>query len=179
MAPPTTVELHDDLPEPRWGAALPSAPAAADPLAAPVDNRPCAYLAVAGATLAAIGAFQVWLRISVAGLNPPGSAETGWAGGDGRSVVGAALVAGLAGGALLLQRRDVWLKIALLIAGGVTFVIALVHMVNAGSKAHDIQVQFGIPSGDVRAQIGAGLYMAMAGGAAILAAGLRARTHPA
>ena len=82
----------------------------------------------------------------------------------------------MAGAGLLMRRRDLWLKVALLIAGGVTLVIALVHMADVGSKASDIEVQFGIPSGDVRAEVGAGLYVVAAGGVALLSAGLRART---
>ena len=83
---------------------------------------------------------------------------------------------GVAAGALWIGRRDLWLKIALLIAGGVTIVIAMVHMVDAGSKARDIEVQFGIPAGDVSAQVGVGLYLVVVGGLGLLAAGLRART---
>ena len=183
--PPTTVDL--DTP--------PAAPAATPPPELPgpppeppaptpvrIDNRPAAYAALVGAALGAIGAFQVWLRITVfdptavAFVHPPGGAETGWKGGDGRTIVVAAVVAAIAGIGLLLGRRDLWLKVALLIAGGVTLVIALVHMANVGSKASDIEQQFGIPTGDVRADVGAGLYIVIAGGVAVLAAGLRART---
>lgn len=176
LHPPTTVDLDATPPPPV--VAEPPAPTAWPPPSAPVaiDNRPAAYAALFGAVLAAIGAFQVWLRISVVNVSPPGSAETGWKGGDGRTIVVAALVAGAAGVGLLLRRRDLWLKVALLIAGGVTLVIALVHMADVGSEANDIELQFGIPSGEVRAEVGAGLYVVAAGGVAVLAAGLRART---
>jgi len=123
-----------------------------------------------------IGPLTVFDPTAVAFVNPPGGAETGWKGGDGRTIVVAAVVAAIAGIGLLLGRRDLWLKVALLIAGGVTLVIALVHMANVGSKASDIEQQFGIPTGDVRADVGAGLYIVIAGGVAVLAAGLRART---
>ena len=185
LHPPTTVDL--DAPPPP-APTLPGQPdrqsppprpdneAAGSAVPASIDNRPAAYAALFGAVLAAIGAFQVWLRISVVNVSPPGSAETGWKGGDGRTIVVAALVAAVAGVGLLFRRRDLWLKVALLIAGGVTLVIALVHMADVGSKANDIELQFGIPAGDVRAEVGAGLYVVTAGGVAVLAAGLRART---
>jgi len=180
--PPTTVDLDTPPaplaptppPEPPELPGPPPEPPAPTPIR--IDNRPAAYAALVGALLGAIGAFQVWLRISVASVNPPGGAETGWKGGDGRTIVVAAIVAAIAGVGLLLGRRDLWLKVALLIAGGVTLVIALVHMANVGSKANDIEQQFGIPTGDVRADVGAGLYIVIAGGVAVLAAGLRART---
>jgi hypothetical protein len=174
--PPTTVDL--DVPPTPSTPATPETRPPPPPVApaAHVDNRPAGYAALVGAVLGAVGAFQVWLRVSIASVNPPGGAETGWKGGDGRTIVVAALVAAIAGIGLLLGRRDLWLKVALLIAGGVTLVIALVHMANVGSKANDIQQQFGIPTGDVRAEIGAGLYVVVAGGVAVLAAGLRART---
>jgi hypothetical protein len=174
--PPTTVDL--DVPPTPSTPATPETRPPPPPVApaAHVDNRPAGYAALVGAVLGAVGAFQVWLRVSIASVNPPGGAETGWKGGDGRTIVVAARVAAIAGIGLLLGRRDLWLKVALLIAGGVTLVIALVHMANVGSKANDIQQQFGIPTGDVRAEIGAGLYVVVAGGVAVLAAGLRART---
>ena len=154
-------------------ASVPSAPVVPPVM---IDNRNAALVGLVAALLAVIGAFQVWLRIRIADFAPPGGGETGWKGGDGRTIVVAAAVAAVAAGGLLLGRRDLWLKIALLIAGGVTFVIALVDMVDAGSKAHDIEVQFGIPAGDVHAQVGLGLYLAALGGAGLLAAGLRAKT---
>ena len=192
LSPPTTVDL--DRPAPVTPE-LAATPAVSDPEPVPdpdpvrdpepapvpmatdsVDNRPPALAALVGAVLAVIGAFQVWLRITITNVSPPGGAETGWKSGDGRTIVVAAAVAAVAGVGLLLRRRDLWLKIALLSAGGVTLVIALVHMANVGSKANDIEMQFGIPAGDVRAEVGAGLYVVAAGGVALLAAGLRART---
>ena len=168
---PTTVELA----EPADAPAVP-APEHISPEHIVIENRKAAFVGMLGASLAIVGSFQVWLRIRIAGFIPPGSAQTGWRGGDGRTIVLAALVAGVAGGALWIGRRDLWLKIVLLIAGGVTIVIAIVHMVDAGSKARDIQVQFGIPAGDVSAQIGVGLYLVVVGGVGLLAAGLQART---
>jgi hypothetical protein len=169
---PTTVQL----PEPPAAPVPPVAVPALLPEHVELENRKAAFVGVLGAALAFIGAFQVWLRIRISGFIPPGSAETGWRGGDGRTIALAAVVAGVAAGALWIGRRDLWLKIVLLIAGGVTIVIALVHMVDASSKARDIEVQFGIPAGDVSAQIGVGLYLVVVGGLGLLAAGLRART---
>ena len=180
LSPPTTVDFDRPATSPAPSSAVPPPAAAPHVTATPAtnaDNRPAAVAALAGAVLATIGAFQVWLRITIDNTSPPGSAETGWRGGDGRTIVVAAVVAAVAGIGLLLRRRDLWLKVALLIAGGVTLVIALVHMANVGSKATDIQVQFGIPSSDVRAEVGAGLYVVVAGGIAVLSAGLRARTN--
>jgi hypothetical protein len=151
-----------------------TAVAVADPTL--VHNRKAAYVGLIAAGLAIIGAFQTWLRIRVGGLTPPGSAQTGWRGGDGRTIVVAAVVGALAAVALWIGRREPWLKIALLISGGVTVVIAVVHMLDVGSKAHDIEVQFGIPAADVRAQVGVGLYLVVLGGIGLLVAGLQAKT---
>lgn len=180
---PTTVDLdrpsaafEPPAPAPPELPVPPPEPVPVPVAESPIDNRPAAYAAIVGAVLAGVGAFQVWLRITITNVSPPGSAETGWKSGDGRTIVVAAAVAGVAGVGLLLRRRDLWLKVALLIAGGVTLVIALVHMADVPSKANDIEMQFGIPAGDVRAEVGAGLYVVAAGGVALLASGLRART---
>lgn len=163
---PTTIELSDALPSATAGLAT----------QVRADNRIAALMGVAGAAVTVIGAFQVWLRIRIAGFAPPGSAETGWKGGDGRTIVVAAAVAAVAAAGLFLDRRDLGLKVALLVTGGVSIVIAAVNMVDAGSKGRDIEVQFGIPAGDVHAQVGIGLYLVMIGGLGLLASGLRART---
>ena len=131
-----------------------------------------------GAALAVLGTFQQWVMITIAGFSPPGSAQSGWDGGDGRTIAVAGGAAAIAAVALLIGRRDLWIKIVLLIAGATTMIIAIVNMVDAGSKADDIQVQFGIPAGDVHAQIGIGLYLVALGGAGLVAAGLRMRTAP-
>lgn len=187
LGPPRTLDLDETAPVVPDTPTIAAAPAAAEAAAVqpvvavvapakPIDNRKAAYVGFVGAALAIIGAFQKWISIRIAGFIPPGSSETGWRGGDGRTIVVAAAVAAIAAGALFLGRRELWLKIVLLIAGGVTIVIALVHMVDAGSKASDIEMQFGIPAGDVQAQIGAGLYLVVVGGVGLLAAGLQART---
>jgi len=176
LGPPRTIEL----PEPPPIVAAPEDAPIEGPAIIPphvvVGNRKAAYVGLVGAALAFIGAFQVWLRIRIAGFIPPGSAETGWNGGDGRTIVMAAAAAGLTAVCLWVGRRELWLKITLLITGSVSIVIAVVHMVDAGSKARDIEVQFGIPADDVRAQIGVGLYLVVLGGFGMLIAGLQART---
>jgi hypothetical protein len=176
LPPPATVELADPTPPPVEIASPATTPPPVAPEVVVLENRKAAFTGVLGAALAIVGSFQVWLRIRISGFIPPGSAQTGWRGGDGRTIVVAAVVAAIAAGALWIGRRDLWLKITLLISGGVTIVIAVVHMVDAGSKARDIEVQFGIPAGNVAAQVGVGLYLVILGGLGLLAAGLQART---
>ena len=106
------------------------------------------------------------MTITIAGLSPPGSAQTGWDGGDGRTILVAGVAAAIASIAVLFGFRDLWTKVLLLISGAIAAIIAIVNMVDAGSKAHDIQMQFGIPAGDVKAKIGIGLYLVVIGGAA-------------
>jgi len=141
-------------------------------------NRQAAYVALAAAALAIIGAFQVWVTITISGLSPPGSAQTGWDGGDGRTILAAGIAGVIASIAVLFGLHDLWVKVVLLISGAIAAIIAIVNMVDAGSKAHDIQMQFGIPAGDVKAKIGIGLYFVVIGGAGLVAAGLRLRTSP-
>lgn len=175
LGPPVTVTLPDP-PSPSPPDPPPAPPSGlSESSESPVDNRLAACVGLVAAGCAVVGAFQAWLRIRIAGFLPPGSAETGWSGGDGRTIVVAGVVSAVAAGALFAGRRDLWLKVALLIAGGVTVVISMVHMVDAGSKARDIEDQFGIASGDVRAQVGFGLYLVLIGGLGLLFAGVRAR----
>jgi hypothetical protein len=141
-------------------------------------NRQAAYLGLVSSCLAIVGAFLVWVTITISGLSPPGSAQTGWDGGDGRTILAAGVAAAIASIALLVGRSDLWIKVLLLISGAIAAIIAIVNMVDAGSKAHDIQMQFGIPAGDVKAKIGIGLYLVVIGGAGLVAAGLRVRTSP-
>jgi hypothetical protein len=141
-------------------------------------NRQAAYVGFGAAALAILGAFQVWVTITIDGLSPPGSAQTGWDGGDGRTILVAGVAAVIASLAILLGFRDLWTKVLLLISGAIVAIIAIVNMVDAGSKAHDIQMQFGIPAEDVKAKIGIGLDLVVIGGAGLVAAGLRVRTSP-
>jgi len=141
-------------------------------------NRQAAGLGLVAAGLAVLGAFQVWVTITINGLSPPGSEQTGWDGGDGRTILAAGAVGAIASAAVVVGRRDLWTKVLLLISGPIAAIIAIVNMVDAGSKAHDIQMQFGIPAEDVKAKIGIGLYLVVAGGVGLVAAGLRVRTSP-
>src|SRR5215471_7046038 len=151
---------------------------AEDDQRAAAANRQAGYVGLGASALAILGAFQVWVTITIDGLSPPGSAQTGWDGGDGRTILAAGIAAGIASLAVLLGFRDLWTKVLLLISGAIAAIIAIVNMVDAGSKAHDIQMQFGIPAGDVKAKIGIGLYLVVIGGVGIVAAGLRVRTSP-
>ena len=110
----------------------------------------------------------MWLTITISGLSPPGSAQTGWDGGDGRTILVAGIAGVIASVAVLFGLHDLWVKVVLLISGAIAAIIAIVNMVDAGSKAHDIQMQFGIPAGDVKAQIGIGLYLVVIGGAGLV-----------
>jgi len=141
-------------------------------------NRQAGYLGLVSSGLAVIGSFLVWVTITIAGLSPPGSAQTGWDGGDGRTILVAGVAASIASIALLIGVRELWVKVLLLISGAIAAIIAIVNMVDAGSKAHDIRMEFGIPAGDVKARIGIGLYLVVIGGAGLVAAGLRMRTSP-
>ena len=119
------------------------------------------------------------MRIQVGGFAPLGSDATGWDGGDGRTVAVAAIAGAVVAVCLLTGRRDMWLKVTLFIAGGVTVVIAVANLAAANSKAHDIEVQFGIPADSVEARIGIGLWLALVAGIGLLGAGLRTRTATA
>src|SRR5207245_1057849 len=82
---------------------------------------------------------------------------------------------GVAGLLALLGRRDLWLKIGMLITGSTMAIIAIVNVLRAGSKAADIKERFGIPPGEVHASIGAGLWVVVVGAVLVAGAGLRLR----
>ena len=67
-------------------------------------NRQAAYVGLGAAVLAIVGAFLVWLTITIDGLSPPGSAQTGWDGGDGRTILVAGVAAAIASVAVLVGR---------------------------------------------------------------------------
>ncbi len=172
---PVTVPVFESPPP----VASPPPPAAAAALTAPpepIDNRSAALLAFGAAALSLIGAFQVWLRITVGGFAPLGSDATGWQGGDGRTVVGAAVVGAVVAALLLRGWREMWLKVALFIVGGVTVVIATANIAAVRSKGHDVEVQFGLSAGSVKATAGIGVFMALIAGLGFLGAALRTRT---
>ena len=140
-----------------------------------VDNRVSAGLAAAGGAAAAAAAFLTWFEIEIDGLAPPGSFQSGLAGRDGRTVLAAGVVAVAVAALLALGRRDAWLKLTLLVAGGVTTIIALVNLVDASSKADRLHDEFGIATDALSAQPGPGLWVLLVAGAALLGAGLAAR----
>lgn len=177
---PVTVPVAE--PQPPLPPASPSpspepAPSAvALPETAAGDNRIAAFIALASAAVSLIGAFQVWLRITIGGFAPLGSDATGWEGGDGRTVVGAAVVGAVVAVFLLRGWREMWLKVALFIVGGVTVVIATANIAAVRSKAHDVEVQFGIAAASVRATAGIGVWLALIAGLGFVGAALRTRT---
>lgn len=136
------------------------------------DRRAAAALALGSAAVALFGVGQTWLRIRIAGVAAPGSGQTGWDGRDGWTV---ALAVGLAGAAslgILVGRRDVWLRVALFIAGATTLVIAVVNLAGVRTKADNIHRMYGIPSEEVTAQIGIGLVLLTFASVGLLAGAL-------
>lgn len=122
--------------------------------------------------LAASAVFQTWFQVAVDGFVAPGSGETGWAGSGGKAVLAAGVVAVLVGAALLRRRRDEYLKVALFVAGGASFTIALANLADAQSKANAIQSQFGVPADDVKVSVGVGIFLAGLAGLGMVSAGL-------
>jgi hypothetical protein len=140
-----------------------------------VDNRLAAALGAAGGVGSALAAFLTWFEIEIDGLAPPGSFQSGLAGRDGRTVVAAGAVAAVVAVLLALGRSDPWLKLTLLVAGGVTTIIALVNLVDASSKADRLHDEFGVAADALSARPGAGLWLLLVSGVATLGAGLAAR----
>ncbi|MBA2279847.1 MAG: hypothetical protein H0W25_01230 [Acidimicrobiia bacterium] len=136
---------------------------------------PATVAALVGAGLAALGTFLTWFRIEIGGVVAPGGSESGWEGRDGRTVLGGAVVALLAAGLVALGRRTELAKVALLVSGCITAVVAVAGIVDASSKAGQVQSQFGIPPGRVVADVGAGLWLVAVAGAVQLAGGLLVR----
>lgn len=142
------------------------------------DNRVASALALVGGGFVVAGANMTWVRISLDGRSGPGSLASGLDGRDGRTVLVAGIVAVLVGLALLAGRGDGWLKAALWITGGITTVIAIVDIADAGAKAGVLEKRFGIPTDELTASVGFGLWLVAAGGVGMLAAGLVARRAP-
>jgi hypothetical protein len=148
-------------------------------LAARLSRDPHAVLAAVlgllGAALAAFGTFLDWFTISIGGVTAPGGSATGWEGRDGRTVVAGAAVCVVAAVLVLLDTRRLWPKIALIVAGFVTGVVATAALLDTSNKAEKVQDEFAIPSGRVAADIGAGLWLVAVGAISELAAGVAAR----
>jgi hypothetical protein len=139
-------------------------------------SRLAAVLGLVGAALAAGGTFLDWSTIEIGGLAAPGGSATGWEGRDGRTVVAGA-VAGLVAAALVgLGSRKLAPKIALVVAGGVTAVIAFAGIIDTSGKADAVQEEFAIPADRVSATVGAGAWLVALGGVVEVAAGVLARS---
>jgi hypothetical protein len=123
------------------------------------DHRVAAALALGSAVIALVAVGQTWLSIRVGGMGGPGSSQTGWDGRDGWTVAVASGLAVVAAAAMLLGRTETWLRIALFISGSATLVIAIVNLAGVRSKADDIHDLYGIPTADVKAQVGVGLVL--------------------
>ena len=139
-------------------------------------GRLVASLGLAGAALAAGGTFLDWFTIEVGGLTAPGGSATGWEGRDGRTVVAGAVVCLVSAVLVVLGSRRLAPKIALIVAGGVTAVIALAGILDASGKADKVQDEFAIPAERVQADVGAGLWLVLLGGLVEIGAGVTARS---
>lgn len=139
------------------------------------ERRAGAALALASATMALFGVSQTWLRIRITGVAAPGSAQTGWDGRDGWTVALAAGLAAVAAVGVLIGRRDVWLRVVLFVTGATTLVIASVNLAGVRSKADNIHQMYGIPSEEVKAQIGIGLVVLAFASVGMLAGALLAQ----
>lgn len=143
-----------------------------------VDRRTLAVaaLGLVGAAVAAGGTFLDWFTIEVGGITAPGGAATGWEERDGRTVVAGAVVAAIASMLILLGSRKLAPKFALVIAGGVTVVIALAGILDTSGKASAVEDEFAIPADRVVAEVGVGAWLVAAAGIVEFAAGITART---
>lgn len=143
------------------------------PVTALLERRDQVALAAAvlGGAMAAIGAFLRWYTIAIAGIAGPGGSATGLEGRDGRTVLGAGIVALAAAALVAIGRRRTVAKVALLVTGAVTAIVAVANIVDARAKDEEVQEEFGIPADRVAAEVGPGLWLVAAGGAAMLVAG--------
>jgi len=132
--------------------------------------------AVGGGVLGALGSVLTWYTIEIGGVAAPGGSATGLEGRDGRTVLGAAVVALLAAGFVALGRRVVAAKMALLAAGAVVLIVAAAGIVDALAKDEEVEDEFGIDARRVVADVGTGLWLVGAAGLALLAAGVAVAT---
>lgn len=142
------------------------------------QNRLAATIALVGSGFAAVGTFLDWFTIEIGGVAAPGGSATGWDGRDGRTVLAGAVVTAVAAGLVILGSRRLAPKIALIVAGGVTAVIAVAGIVDTNGKADAVRDEFAIPADRVRSEIGAGLWLVAGAGLAEIAAGLATRRDP-
>ena len=139
-------------------------------------SRLVAALGVVGAALAAGGTFLDWFAIEVGGLTAPGGSATGWEGRDGRTVVAGAVICVVSALLILLGSRKLAPKIALVVAGGVTAVIAIAGVLDTSGKADKVQEEFAISADRVQAEVGTGLWLVTLGGIIEVAAGMSSRS---
>jgi hypothetical protein len=137
-------------------------------------NLVAAALGLAGAGLVTLGAFADWYTISIGGVTAPGGSATGWEGRDGRTVVAGAAICAVAAVLVALDSRRFAPKLALVIAGFATLVIAVAAIVDTTGKAEQVEQEFAIPAGRVSASVGPGLWVVAVGGALELAGGVAA-----
>ena len=139
-------------------------------------TRVAAGLGVLGAAATAAGTFLDWFTITVGGVTAPGGSATGWEGRDGRTVLAAAVVGVVSAVFVVLGTRRLAPKFALVVAGGVTAVIAVAGILDTSGKADSVQEEFAIPADRVTAEVGSGLWLVLLGGVVLSAAGIAART---
>ena len=138
--------------------------------------RLAAALGALGAALAAGGTFLDWFTIEVGGLTAPGGSATGWEGRDGRTVLAGAVVSLVSAALVALGSRKLAPKMVLVVAGGVTAVIAIAGVLDASGKADKVQEEFAIPAERVQSEVGTGLWLVTLGGVVEVAAGLLTRS---
>lgn len=139
------------------------------------QNQMAALVAVVGGGLAALGTFLDWFTIEIGGVTAPGGSATGWEGRDGRTVLAGAVVSVIAAALVALGSTRLAPKIALIVAGGVTSVIAIAGLVDTSGKADSVADEFAIPADRTSAEVGSGLWLVTAAGLAEVLAGVMAR----
>lgn len=138
------------------------------------QNLLAAGLGLAGAAVVTAGAFADWYTISIAGVTAPGGSATGWEGRDGRTVVAGAAICAAAAVLVALDSRRLAPKLAVVIAGFVTAVIAVAGIIDTTGKAEQVEREFAIPAGRVEASVEPGLWLVAVGAVLELAGGVAA-----
>jgi hypothetical protein len=139
------------------------------------QNRLAAGAALLGGAFAALGTFLDWFTVAIGGVTAPGGSATGWEGRDGRTVLAAAVVCGVSSVLIALGSTKLAPKIALIVAGGVTAVIALAGILDTGGKDDAVQQEFAIPAERITAEVGPGLWLVVTAGVLEVAAGVAVR----
>lgn len=139
-------------------------------------NQAVALAAIVAGGLAAIGTTLTWFTIEIGGIDAPGGSATGMEGRDGWTVLAGAVAAGIAAGLLIVQQRPMVAKVLLLVAGGVTSIVAVAGILDATGKDREVEQAFGIAAERVKASVGSGLWLVLVGGIVGLAAGAASRS---